>query len=116
MPDKILASRQGCVLNVTLNRPEKRNALDGDMYDGLREAFEAAALDQGIRVVLLGGSRGAFTAGNDLDDFASWSAHSDIEQVPVVRLIRTLIDFAKTGCRRRAWTGGRFRHDGSAAL
>ncbi len=59
----------GAILRVTLNRPEKKNALDQAMYHALADAFEHAAHDPEISVVLLRGGDGCFTAGNDLADF-----------------------------------------------
>jgi enoyl-CoA hydratase/carnithine racemase len=56
---------------VTLNRPEKKNALTRDMYDALAAAPKAADADRSVRVVSLAGSGDAFTAGNDIADFRS---------------------------------------------
>ena len=53
------------VLTVTLNRPDARNAIDGAMAAGLREAFEAAADDAAVRAVILTGAGSAFSAGGD---------------------------------------------------
>lgn len=56
------------VLHVTIDRSAKKNALTVDMYAALTAAFEEAA-DPGVRVVLIYGAEGVFTAGNDLSDF-----------------------------------------------
>src|SRR4051794_22765471 len=53
------------VLTVALARPERRNAIDGEMAAALREAFEAAADDAAVRAVILTGEGGAFSAGGD---------------------------------------------------
>jgi len=95
MSEKVLSTRDGAVLTITLNRPDKKNALDGAMYTEMREAFDAAGNDTEVRVVCLTGAGDAFTAGNDLRDFASWDSYESTQQVPVVRLIRRLIDFDK---------------------
>jgi len=58
------------VMQLRLNRPEKKNALTLAMYEGLAEGLRAAAADPAVRVVLLGGGAD-FTAGNDLKDFAA---------------------------------------------
>lgn len=55
------------VLHLRLDRPEKRNALTGAMYDVLSDALERP--DPGARVAWLRGSSTCFTAGNDLADF-----------------------------------------------
>jgi enoyl-CoA hydratase/carnithine racemase len=57
------------VLAVTLARPEKRNAIDGEMAAALRDAFEAAADDGAVRAVILTGAGGAFSAGGDRSRF-----------------------------------------------
>ncbi len=54
------------VLAVTLDRPEKRNALDSAVVEGLHDALERAALDAGVRVVALRGAGTDFCAGADL--------------------------------------------------
>ena len=57
------------VLTITLARPERRNAIDGEMAAALREAFETAADDAGVRAVILTGEGRAFSAGGDLSRF-----------------------------------------------
>ncbi len=57
------------VLTVTLARPERRNAIDGELAAALRETFEAAADDAAVRAVILTGEGRAFSAGGDLSRF-----------------------------------------------
>ena len=57
------------VLTVTLARPERRNAIDGEMAAALRSAFEAAADDPDVRALILTGEGKAFSAGGDLSRF-----------------------------------------------
>lgn len=92
MAQSIRVSIEDRVLTVTLDRPDKRNALTHDMYTGLAEALERADTDPGIREVVLRAEGGAFTAGNDLADFADL-AHDDrpSDQWPVTRFLRALI-------------------------
>jgi len=59
------------VMVLTINRPEKKNALSQEMYRVLGEAIEEAQNDRTTRVVLIKGAGGVFTAGNDLADFAA---------------------------------------------
>ncbi|HZI73500.1 MAG TPA: enoyl-CoA hydratase/isomerase family protein [Gemmatimonadales bacterium] len=68
MTSLLLTSREQGVLSLTLNRPEKRNALSSDLIDQLHEAFEHADLDGDVRVVLLRGAGKDFCAGADLDE------------------------------------------------
>ena len=57
------------VLTVTLARPERRNAIDGELAAALRAAFEAAADDPDVRALILTGEGKAFSAGGDLSRF-----------------------------------------------
>lgn len=59
------------VATITLNRPETRNALDTATKEGLVEAIQRAAGDDGVRCVLLTGSGAAFCAGQDLREHAT---------------------------------------------
>lgn len=71
MPDEfqtLLVRRHGWRLDVTLNRPESRNAMSGAMVAELLAVFEAAAADTGLRAIVLRGAGGTFCAGGDLRD------------------------------------------------
>ena len=57
------------VLVLRLARPERRNALDQSMVDGLRTSLEAAATDDATRAVVLTGEGAAFCSGADLAGF-----------------------------------------------
>jgi enoyl-CoA hydratase/carnithine racemase len=57
------------VLLVSLARPDRRNAIDREMADALRVAFENAADDGTVRAVILTGKGRAFSAGGDLSRF-----------------------------------------------
>ncbi len=57
------------VADVRLNRPEKRNALDGAMFAGLRDAGEQLKAEPGVRVVVLSGEGESFCAGLDFSSF-----------------------------------------------
>src|SRR5262245_56358359 len=54
---------------VTLNRPAKKNALSIALRDEVTAALGRLAADEGVRVVVLTGAGGAFSAGFDLDEF-----------------------------------------------
>ena len=66
---EIVTERSGSILSIQFNRPEKKNALTMSMYDTVAELLNAAAKDDGIRVVLVHGAGDSFSAGNDLGDF-----------------------------------------------
>lgn len=67
----IKAEQIGRVLALTLNRPEKKNAICQDMYQMLADKINEAAANFSIRVVVLNSSGDSFTAGNDINDFAN---------------------------------------------
>ena len=69
MSGRVLSETRGRVARIELSRPDKKNALTGEMYEQLTAALAAAAKDPEVRVVLLRGSAECFTAGNDLSDF-----------------------------------------------
>src|ERR1019366_5067169 len=57
--------REGAVLCVTFDRPEKKNALTGAMYLAAAGALRQADRDPAIGAIVFSGSGGAFTAGNE---------------------------------------------------
>ena len=89
----ILAEQQDGLLLLTLNRPDKRNALNTEMYLALTLAFQQAALDESVHVVLLQGQQECFTAGNDLADFMGKSSLEADD--PILQFLHTLADFPK---------------------
>lgn len=58
------------VLLVTMNRPEKKNALNGEMYGALADGIQYVEDSPSLRVIVFTGKDGAFTAGNDLNDLS----------------------------------------------
>ncbi len=54
---------------ITLNRPDKKNALTRDMYAAISDLIRQADTDPELRVIVITGAGGDFTAGNDLNDF-----------------------------------------------
>jgi enoyl-CoA hydratase/carnithine racemase len=57
---------RGAVRHIVMNRPEKRNALNGELIEALGKAFEDAAADDSVRVVVLRGAGPMFSSGMDL--------------------------------------------------
>ena len=70
MTERVLVERLGAVARVTLNRPDKLNALDLEMFAALPEAAADIAADSRINAVVLCGAGRAFCAGLDLGAFA----------------------------------------------
>ena len=74
MSNHVLVDKSGGVLTLTLNRPEKKNAITRAMYQTLGDAIDASNHDAELRCVLLRGEGEMFCAGNDMSDFAQMSA------------------------------------------
>ena len=79
MSDRVLVDLAGGVLSATLNRPDKRNAIDTAMIDALLEVLERADLDAAVRVVAIRGAGRDFCAGMDLNELLA-SADQSLEQ------------------------------------
>lgn len=80
MSDPVLIDRQNRIATVTVNRPEKRNAMDVSTRKALREAFEEVADDEAVRaVVLRGAGDDSFIAGGDLESFAEFDHMAGLE-------------------------------------
>jgi methylglutaconyl-CoA hydratase len=63
---KILYVVDGSIARITLNRPDKRNALDNEIISEVRDAVSRSARDEAVRVVLLTGAGKDFCSGADL--------------------------------------------------
>jgi enoyl-CoA hydratase/carnithine racemase len=71
MTDHVRREIANGVLTLTLNRPEKKNALTRSMYQALADGIDQAGADPAVRCVLIQAEGDTFTAGNDLSDFAA---------------------------------------------
>lgn len=93
MTEKLILDREDSILRLTMNRPEKKNALDRESYEALITALAQAEAEAAVRVVVISGNGGAFTAGNDLLDFASFTG--DFATFPALQFVRALAAFPK---------------------
>ena len=75
MADTVLADRQEGVATLTLNRPERLNAISPELAADLRAALDAALADDAVRVIRLRGAGRSFCAGYDI----GWGSESMIE-------------------------------------
>src|SRR3546814_4390746 len=75
-----------CV-TLVIDRPERRNALTNAMYTDLDLALQSAQSEAGCNAIILTGSGGHFTAGNDLSEFQAERAAGDS---PSLAFLRTL--------------------------
>jgi enoyl-CoA hydratase/carnithine racemase len=73
MTEHLQIAREGAIQTLRFNRPEKKNALTGAMYQGLTKALRDAGPDDTIRASVFLGQPGIFTAGNDILDFLAAS-------------------------------------------
>jgi len=73
MSDRVTISVDAGVADVRLNRPDKRNALDGAMFMALAEAGERMKTEPGLRCVVLSGEGPSFCAGLDFGSFQQMS-------------------------------------------
>jgi enoyl-CoA hydratase/carnithine racemase len=75
MPAIILDQHRGSIAVITINRPERRNALDGAAWRALGDAFNTAAANPALRTIVLTGSGGHFCAGDDIVAFSKVRDH-----------------------------------------
>ena len=88
----LLTALDGGVLTLTLNRPEKRNALDAALIDALHAALDRADLDAAVRVVVLRGAGKDFCAGADLEELLDSALRTmDDNQRSALRLGRLFV-------------------------
>jgi 2-(1,2-epoxy-1,2-dihydrophenyl)acetyl-CoA isomerase len=80
MYDHIDITEDSGITTITLNRPEKLNALAGHMRRDLAEALEAAASERGVHVVVITGAGRAFCAGGDVAAMAELLERHDAEE------------------------------------
>ena len=79
--DPVLVERRDPVALVTLNRPEKHNALSLDLLDRLRAVVHELGEDAAVRVIVITGNARTFSTGMDLDDLLSVKAVADTQRV-----------------------------------
>lgn len=91
-PTIVRQSKDG-VLQIGLNRPERKNAITGAMYEALALALAEADQDVNVRVVVLHGNESAFCSGNDIADFAA--AAETTKERPAHKFMRAVIDLRK---------------------
>lgn len=99
-PAEVVATLEDHVLQLQLNRPQKKNALTQSMYQFLADQLSAANDEPDIHVVLLCGDPQVFCAGNDIQDFLQQSflpsaANPDQPAAPVLQFLRQLCAFTK---------------------
>ncbi|MDI6026667.1 crotonase/enoyl-CoA hydratase family protein [Corticibacterium sp. UT-5YL-CI-8] len=77
MSEHIVVDRQGAVQIIRMNRADKKNALTRAMYAAMSKALSEGDADPAVRVHVFFGVPGAFSAGNDLNDFMTIATGGD---------------------------------------
>jgi enoyl-CoA hydratase/carnithine racemase len=94
----VLYDVSGGIATITINRPDRRNALSWQVMTELRDSFEVAKDDHGVRVVVLTGAGDkAFCAGADLTGMAADAGWADLHDArgELARLFRAMWELGK---------------------
>jgi 2-(1,2-epoxy-1,2-dihydrophenyl)acetyl-CoA isomerase len=86
MQDVVDLKQDGSILTITMNRPERLNALNRQLMRRLRETISEAALDTSVRVVIITGAGRAFCAGGDIKGATSGEMEDDTD--PLTQKLR----------------------------
>lgn len=95
-PETLIHTVKGAVATITLNRPDRYNALNGQMVEELREAVLACHEDRAVRAVVLAGAGQAFCAGGDVREFIE---HASTLALYVKQLLVSLHSVTLSICR-----------------
>src|SRR5438067_9321288 len=89
--DCVLTQDRDDIRTITLNRPDKRNAIDLELRVVLAEALEAAMGDTSVRVVVLTGGAGTFCSGGDISTMRRQPADETVPRAQAAqRVIRAI--------------------------
>ena len=99
MSDYIKIHSQDSILKIGFNRPDKKNALNSEMYYAVRDTLVSASEDSSVRVIVLYGEGGDFTSGNDVKDFLAFATTKISEEngseFPAKEFLDVLIPYNK---------------------
>ncbi len=105
---RVRLERDGGVVHVLLNRPEKKNALDQGMFEGLREAALQVRDDRSVRAVVLSGAGDCFCSGLDFSTFGAMADEGlDAGSEEVAAAARDLSPDGANRARSRSRGSGR---------
>ena len=93
--DQVLYSVEGAVARITLNRPEKRNALNDAVIAGVRRGLKSASVDERVRVVVIAGAGKDFCSGADLSALQKIAGASVAENTEDARLLLELFSLIR---------------------
>jgi enoyl-CoA hydratase/carnithine racemase len=90
----ISAQTADAIATITINRPERRNALTLPMYSTLADALATADAEPSVRVIVLTGAANYFTAGNDIADFIGFTRDAT-QEFPALTFLKTIAGLKK---------------------
>lgn len=88
MSDHVTTTVDDGILTIRMNRPEKKNALTGEMYQAMADALNDAEKNPAVRAIVITGVKNSFTAGNDLEDFLT--NPPDEKSSPVLNFLKAI--------------------------
>lgn len=91
MENLVITIEQSNILEIRINRPEKKNALTWQMYRDITDGLARAACSEHMHAVLIAGEGDLFCAGNDLDEFLAATA----DETAGIDFIRAIANFEK---------------------
>lgn len=95
MTSPILSEIDANILTITFNRPDRKNAINQEMYALINAALKTAATDPKVRCVVFTGTGDMYTAGNDVAEFAATTEDTDWADSPVARFIDLISTYPK---------------------
>jgi enoyl-CoA hydratase/carnithine racemase len=101
---RVRVARADGIAHVLLDRPEKKNALDSGMFQGLRDAAHAIAADPSVRVVVLSGAGDSFCSGLDFSTFGAMADGGlDAENEDIAAAAADLSPAGANAAQQIAW-------------
>ena len=95
MTDHILHTRDGALNIIRMNRPDKKNAITRAMYATMTAALQQGEADDSVRCHVIFGVPGAFSAGNDMQDFLTFAMSGSTEMTEVLQFLFALAGVQK---------------------
>lgn len=89
--DHIISTISDGVMTIRMNRPDKKNAITGDMYARMAAALDVANETDEVKVALILGNPGAFSSGNDIGDFMKVAMSGHRESMAVFDFLERII-------------------------
>lgn len=93
--DRIVTLIVNGVMTIRMNRPDKKNALTGDMYSRMSAGLDEANANEDVNAILILGSTGAFSSGNDIGDFMQVAMSGNREDMSVFGFLERIIQAPK---------------------